>query len=44
MIMYIIAAIVLLTALIVYPALVASGKSDAKGDEKHGKNHICKRP
>ena len=34
----------LTTALIVYPALIAAGKSDAKEDEKHGKNHICKRP
>lgn len=34
----------LTTALIVYPALIAAGKSDTKGDEKHGKNHICKRP
>ena len=34
----------LTTALIVYPALIAAGKSDTKEDEKHGKNHICKRP
>lgn len=44
MIIFIITTLVLTTALIVYPALVVAGKSDTKGDKKHGKNHICKRP
>ena len=44
MIILIITTLVLTTALIVYPALVVEGKSDAKGDEKHGENHICKLP
>lgn len=44
MIILIIITTLLTTALIVYPALVVAGKSDTKGDEKHGKNHICKRP
>ena len=44
MIIFIITIIVLTIALIVSPSLIATGKPDTKGDEKHGKNHICKRP
>lgn len=44
MIILIITTLALTAALIVYPALIAAGKSDTKEYEKHGKNHICKRP